>query len=105
VMVSFVDCTPCDYYIPNVFSPNADGFNDHFEVYFGNTCTLESIEMSIFDRWGGLRYRGNNNRWDGVFKSKDSQSGVYVYLIKMSIRSYDGSIYEVVESGDITILK
>ena len=105
ITVSFVDCAPCKYFIPNVFSPNFDGFNDNFMVYFGNTCVLESIEMSIFDRWGGLRYHSKENKWDGVFKSKDSQSGVYVYLIKMLIRSYDGTIYEVIESGDVTIVK
>ena len=105
ISISSIDCTPCSYFIPNAFSPNDDGFNDYFEVYFGNSCVLESIEMSIFDRWGGLRYYGDNNRWDGIFKNKDSQSGVYVYLIKMSIRSYDGQVYEVTRKGDITIVK
>lgn len=36
-------------YIPNVFTPNADGINDEFLVY-GTGIT--KLEMYIFDRWG-----------------------------------------------------
>lgn len=41
----------CDYYIPNVFSPNNDGLNDVFKVYSGSYADVD-YQLEIFDRWG-----------------------------------------------------
>ncbi|MCI5059122.1 MAG: gliding motility-associated C-terminal domain-containing protein, partial [Flavobacteriales bacterium] len=50
--------------IPNVFSPNGDGFNDFFEI--PNTG-MKEFELTIFNRWGTLLYNTTsaNVRWDG----------------------------------------
>ena len=81
-------------YIPNVFSPNGDGLNDEFEV-FGQDNFLEFSEQIIFDRWGNEVYRGEE--WDGKFKGKYVNPGVYTYLVYVVMddgikRRFSGSV-------------
>ena len=72
------------FFVPNAFTPNADGINDSFQGYgFG----LLKYEMMIFDRWGNEIYRTKdyNFPWDGTANNgKDiAQRDVYVYLINI----------------------
>ena len=76
------DSCPCDWYLPNVFSPDNGTANDDY--FIQNSCkeiTFFSIE--IFNRWGGLMYTSNDPsfRWDGRWKGRALQSGVYTYLL------------------------
>ena len=65
-------------YIPNVFSPNADGINDFFTPIVGSGVTNVNY-MRVFDRWGQLVYEQQNflpfddfsTGWDGKFRGKD----------------------------------
>ncbi len=70
-----VDCR-ADVYLPNVFSPNGDGINDEF---YPMGTDFEVLELSVFDRWGGLRYRGSGPaaRWTG----ERATQGTYVYQL------------------------
>ena len=66
--------------MPEAFSPNADGLNDVFKpVLVG----ADVLEFRIYDRWGKLIH-DNINGWDGKFKQKDQELGVYNYFIKVS---------------------
>ena len=105
IYAQFVDCTPCSYYIPNVISPNFDGINDEFKVVFSNSCNIEDIEMTLYDRWGNLVCNSNENVWDGLVNNKLVANGVYVYSIKMKVRMYNGVMQEIKVAGDVTILK
>lgn len=65
-------------YLPNAFSPNGDGVNDFL---FPQGDDFELLELSVFDRWGGLVYRGAGPqaRWDGTGVSgRPLPSGLYV---------------------------
>lgn len=69
-----------DYYqvfIPNVFSPNADGVNDVF-IISGKDDLIEEATIKIYDRWGNQLFSGL--RWDGLSKGKEVSSGVYSYV-------------------------
>ena len=64
-----------DLQVPNVITPNGDGFNDLFKVSTAGT----SSKLEIFNRWGRKVYEQTNyqNNWGG-----DSQpAGVYYYLL------------------------
>jgi len=94
-------------YIPNVFSPNADGVNDFFSIS-GNVAAEQIQVMRIFNRWGALMYEGKNlpldvasSGWDGQFKNENMGPGVYVYYILVDF--IDG--VSVAYQGDITILE
>ncbi|HXP49188.1 MAG TPA: PKD domain-containing protein, partial [Bacteroidia bacterium] len=69
-------------YIPNAFSPNADGINDVFTAKGTYVC---SFDMYIFDRWGMMLYYTDdiNKGWDGTVQGGTliSQEDTYVYLI------------------------
>lgn len=66
------------FYIPNTFTPNADGRNDDF---FGQGEGFVSYSMFIFDRWGEQIFSSNDKdyHWDGTYRNKQVQEDVYVY--------------------------
>ncbi|MBA3985910.1 MAG: gliding motility-associated C-terminal domain-containing protein [Flavobacteriales bacterium] len=69
-------------FVPNVFTPNADGINDVFTV---KVIGSKDYTMSIFNRWGTLVYTSQNNNeigWDGrQLTGKESENGVYFWII------------------------
>lgn len=94
-------------YAPNAFSPNGDGINDVFMIYAGKNVKQVKAFM-IFDRWGNrLLFDGPfqpndpKHGWDGTFKGKLMDAGVYVFYAEVEI--VDGHT-EIVE-GDITLLR
>lgn len=73
----------CDFqvYIPNGFSPNADGLNDTFNVHSKNAL---SIEFNIYSPWGELLFEGNGTHgWDGTYKGAEVAQAVYLVKIKV----------------------
>ena len=94
-------------YIPNVFSPNFDGYNDYFTL-FSNDQVEEILEMSIFDRWGEHVFKKENFQpndpiigWDGRLKGEEMNPAVFVYYFEVKLK--DGSTK--VFSGDVTLMK
>ncbi|NRA51044.1 MAG: gliding motility-associated C-terminal domain-containing protein, partial [Phaeodactylibacter sp.] len=94
-------------YIPNAFSPNADGRNDGFTVYAG-PAVRRVQELKIFNRWGGMVFDGANfppNEpglgWDGTFKGEPAQIGVFAYYAKVEF--IDGVV--VLFEGDIQVVR
>ena len=90
-----------DYYIPNIFSPNQDGINDHFRMYSDNYI---EASIAIFDRWGNMLFEDPeflNKGWNGSSIRGSILSGVYFYKILAKRKS--GS--ETLLSGDITLLR
>ena len=76
-----------DIFIPNVFSPNGDDINDYFEIESSSQDAIHS-EVSIFNRWGDLVYKGK--KWDGTIRGKKASPGVFFYQIWVK-DSYGGS--------------
>ena len=73
-----------------MFSPNGDDKNDFFGSFAG--VGVKNINfISIFDRWGELLFHTENlvpsgdpsSGWDGTFKGRPAQTGVYVYIIEV----------------------
>ena len=76
---------------PNVFTPNGDGTNDMFVVKF---WSMQSIKISIFNRWGKrIHFYENNNVsgfedtytatvWDGRLGGRYASPGVYYYIVE-----------------------
>jgi gliding motility-associated-like protein len=68
--------------VPNVFTPNGDGVNDHFEVL----CDGATIyEFTIFTRTGNRVFHSLSPRlfWDGKnLAGYDMPEGIYYYVIE-----------------------
>ncbi len=67
-------------YIPNSFTPNDNKLNDLFYAY---GTSLRIFDLQIYDRWGELIFRTNDIKqgWDGKYKGKMVEGGVYVYTV------------------------
>jgi len=95
-----------EIYVPNVFSPNGDQVNDMFFILPGNDVQINSIEGTIFDRWGNVVYHSGQLTftWDGKYTDQPVLPGVYVYVLKIKYQ-LDGKEVEEVLKGDVTVLK
>ncbi len=70
------------YYVPNAFTPNADGSNDIFRPI---PVGIQSTEyFRVFNRYGELMFQTNKwmDGWDGTLKGKAAASGTYAWMIK-----------------------
>lgn len=86
--------------VPNIFTPNHDGFNDNFVIQIQSAHLLKNIDVGVFNRWGqyidGAFFDENtlsklpstNNQqqitvWDGRTNTGDNvSSGTYYYIVK-----------------------
>ena len=95
------------FYIPNVFTPDQNGFNDLFTVSTDLPENVLNMQGSIFDRWGNLVFSSHENpfTWDGTFDQEDMMAGVYVYMIQVEYVNFSGQIVMEIFSGDITLLR
>lgn len=106
VEVIIKDCG-CNIYVPNIFSPNGDGWNDALEVFTGCDFPFRMLRFAVFDRWGNNLYiatEGTSVRWDGSYKGQIMPNGVYVWILEYEIVR-NGTAERFVRSGDISILK
>jgi len=90
-------------YLPNVFSPNNDGFNDIFSIFDYPANSLELEYFAIFDRFGNMTYETetwpvawNGNNFDG----QPNQTGVFAYVL-----IYHCGNKSIIDRGDITIVR
>jgi gliding motility-associated-like protein len=62
------DLGSASIFIPNVFTPNEDGFNDFYFIPgdFANSCA-EKFAVQIYNRWGKMVFQSNNVgfKWNG----------------------------------------
>lgn len=70
--------------VPNAFSPNADNFNDTWDIFGLAQFDFSTIE--VFDRWGQSVFRSVSypNPWGGKFRGTDVPAGTYYYVIQLN---------------------
>lgn len=88
------------YFIPNTFSPNGDGYND---VLYLRGNNLYGVRFSVFDRWGEKVFETTDPTigWDGRYKGKDLDPGVFMYVVTVNYNDKDTST----ETGDVTLVR
>lgn len=96
----YVDETCGEVFVPSAFSPNDDGNNDCLKAY-GN-C-IKDIVFRVYSRWGEVIFESTNKNecWDGKFKGKDLNTGVYVFTVNAKL--YNGE--EVFMKGNVSLFR
>lgn len=97
--------------IPQAFTPNGDKHNDYFTVFGDN---VEQYEIRVFNRWGQQVYYSTDESelatsvgdtqskgWNGEYKGKIQDTGVYVYYIKAS----NSDSAPVERKGNVTLIR
>jgi len=95
-----VDCYEPHIYLPNVFSPDGDGFND---VLLLRGAGILTMQLVIYDRWGQKVFESTamSLGWDGKISGSDCETGVYYYSLKAELS--DGQ--QIKKGGNVTLLR
>ncbi len=97
---------PPQFFIPNTFTPNADGKNDHFAIY---TTSVQSQLFMIYDRWGNVIFRSSDPQpvWDGKVGGEVVQDGVYIWSCQYRpLLDHSGTLGETIEAtGHVNVLR
>ena len=90
-----------DVFVPNAFSPNGDGVNDIFRVTTRKMINVQ--DFIIMNRWGNEVFSTNDisKGWDGKYKGKDQDLGVYYYMMHVS---YPNGRTQFLK-GDLTLIR
>ncbi|MGC6470412.1 MAG: gliding motility-associated C-terminal domain-containing protein [Flavobacteriales bacterium] len=97
-------------FVPNGFTPDMDGNNDTFKVFYHGMKT-ETFSIIIYDRFGSIVFKSNNPNveWDGtnMFTSNPLITGAYTYVL--SYQDFESKIYDHTNcencSGTITLVR
>lgn len=89
-----------EVFIPNIFSPNGDGFNDYFVV---DGPRLFNFKLEVYDRWGKKIFitEDQKDHWDGKFNGTELSSQTFVYSVVGETVLGE----KIVRSGNVTIIK
>jgi gliding motility-associated-like protein len=87
-------------YVPNVFTPNGDQFNNVFKA---EGLNILSYQMYIFNRWGELVKTLNSidESWDGSYQGSLVLDDVYIWQIKYIDLKNTAHVLR----GHVTVLK
>ncbi len=83
-----VICKNANVFMPNTFTPNADGSND---VFYPRGKGLERVRMlRVFNRWGEIVFEKRefpvneaSFGWDGTYRGQKPKADVYVYQLEV----------------------
>lgn len=91
----------CVISLPNIFTPNDDGFNDIW-CSLGLDC-IQSQSLSIYDRWGNLIYTtaGKEVCWHPSTTNPNLQSQVLTYVLHILFNDQKDQFM----TGSITLIK
>lgn len=100
-IVARIEVKPKEAKVPNVITPNGDGFNDAAIIDFPFNGK-EKSELYIYNEWGHEVYRAvpydNTKAWKGTFNNSPVPDGTY-YFIFVPDEGYPA------QKGFITVLR
>ncbi len=102
-------------HLPNVIKPSSQLGNAFFNIWHNRSVKYVEL-LEVYDRWGNLVYRGkdceinafegclttndNNNGWNGVFRGRSVNPGVFAW--RAQVRFIDETVHNF--AGDLTVL-
>lgn len=93
-------CNEDVVYLPTGFTPNNDGAND---ILYIRSNFVTEVYLTIYDRWGEKLFETNDIKkgWDGTFKGKLLDQGVYGYYLTFTCNNGEESF----KKGNITLMR
>jgi len=90
-----------EIFIPNTFTPNNDGNNDLFRVRGPN---YPIFYLAVYNRWGEMVFETSdvNTGWDGNYKGKPADPGVFGYYMKARCSENEQEIFR---KGNVTLIR
>jgi gliding motility-associated-like protein len=88
--------------IPNVFTPNNDGYNDF--LFIDNFGVID-YTLTIYNRWGLVMHHDESGEifWDGRTPAGiEAEAGTYYYVLK--VRN-EFSLGDFEQTGTITLIR
>ena len=99
-----IDNCPPKLTLPNVFTPNGDGYNEYFVPEEQN---ILDFKMKIYNRWGMRIYETTDLQkgWDGTYINQPAAEGVYFYVVEY--REWEGTQAGelLFQQGTVTLLR
>ncbi len=89
----------CTSYIPNAISVNSAELGREHQFYMRTTCTFDSFNIQVFNRWGELKFKSNKTTF--VWDTKNEPTGTYYYVVQF--KKPMGKLEEV--NGSITVIR
>jgi len=70
--------------IPNILSPNDDGYNDTWDL--SGVPDVDQSKITVLNRWGKVVFETENYQhdWDGTYNGEPLPDGTYMYIIEGS---------------------
>lgn len=94
------------YFLPNVFTPNADENNDTFRAFPWKF--VDSVDVVIHNRWGEAVFQTSDPdvKWDGTYldTGQPLPEGVYFYTATVFTRRLEGIVPERF-AGELHLVK
>lgn len=96
-----------EYEVGNVFTPNGDEFNEHFQPF---TYSMIEANMKVYNRWGRSVYKyegiipppATNWGWDGSINGgAKAAEGTYYYVL--DLKGTDGNNFS--DHGTVTLVR
>ena len=96
VIVNFVEGIG----VPQAFSPNDDSNND---ILFVKGYGIVAMNFVIYNRYGERVFESSDQNigWDGTFKGKDENPGVFVWVLEYTFINGSGGVM----SGNTTLVR
>ncbi|MFN5422981.1 MAG: gliding motility-associated C-terminal domain-containing protein, partial [bacterium] len=95
-----------DFILPDVITPNGDGFNDKLII---QRPAGVKVKLVVFSRWGSTVYKNNDyqNDWDGKVSgggssNSDLAQGTYYYIVEFTGAGITG---KTVKKSYLTVKK
>ncbi len=101
VTVNVMNDCPQEIEIPNVFTPNGDGYNDEFKI---KGESIKEINLIVYNRYGKQVVEINDplKGWDGTKNNgQKSDEGVYYFVAVITMQSGE----KVNKNGTVTLLR
>jgi gliding motility-associated-like protein len=88
--------------VPNVFTPNGDGFND---LFIPEAQSISTFKMTIYNRWGEKIFTTEDyiHGWDGTISKNEAADGVYFWVIEYKERGNQSD--SKVLYGSVTLIR